>query len=113
MLGFKCSPDVGRSELPLLGDAESVGVDALGNVNALRQLVDVLQRPLDAVEDGAHDSGPELNRQRLSGPQDRVADSDTGSVLVHLEVGNLTVSLTQTSSSSDAFDSRKKGTTDC
>ena len=79
------SPDVGRVELPLLGDAESVGVDALGDVNALRQLVDVLQGPLDAVEDRTHDAGAELDRQGLTGPQDRVADGDAGSVLVDLE----------------------------
>ena len=41
VLSVYISPNVGWSELPLLSDAEGVGVDALGNVDAVGQLVDV------------------------------------------------------------------------
>lgn len=39
---------------------------------------------LDTVEDGAHDTGAELDRQRLSTPEDGVADSQPGRVFVNL-----------------------------
>jgi len=87
VLSVYISPNVGWSELPLLSDAEGVGVDALGNVDAVGQLVDVLERSLDAVEDGAENAGSQLHRQRLSGSQDRVADGNARSILVDLRVG--------------------------
>lgn len=66
-----------RHKVPLEGTVEGVGVDALGNVDALGHLVDVQQRTLDTIEDTAHDTGAQFDRQRLLGSQHRIADGDT------------------------------------
>ena len=55
-----------------------------GNVNALAELANGLQGSLDTVEDGAHDAGPELDRERLARPQHGVAHGHAGRLLVDL-----------------------------
>ena len=79
------NPQFAGLKVPLLGDAQTGRVDALGDVDALGQFADVLQRPLDSVKDGAHDAGAELHGQGLACSEDRVANSQAAGLLVHLD----------------------------
>ncbi len=66
---FRCG-----HELPGDGSAQCAHVDALGDVDRLRDGGDILQRPLYAVEDRVHDARAELDRQRLARAQHRVTN---------------------------------------
>ena len=70
------SPDIAWSKFPLLHSAEGIGVDTLGNINAVGHLVDVLERTLDTVKNCTHDARAKLHGQGLAGTQDGVADCD-------------------------------------
>lgn len=61
----------------------------LGDEDAARDLGDVLERSLHTIEDGVHDAGTEVDGKGLVGAVDDVADSKTGSLLVHLDGGSL------------------------
>jgi hypothetical protein len=76
--------NIERVELPVVFASEAGHVDALGDVDGLRQLVDVFERALDAVKDGAQDTGAQLHGQRLARAQHWVAHSHTRSFLVYL-----------------------------
>lgn len=65
-----------RFKVPTSGAAKGFDVDTLGNVNGLSHVGDVLQRTLDTVEDGTHDTGAQLDRKRLARSQHRIADRD-------------------------------------
>ena len=64
-------------KLPLDVSVQGSDVDPSGDIDALGEVVDVLQRPLDAVEDGAHDAGAQLHREGLPRAQDRVSHGYT------------------------------------
>ena len=73
-------------ELPGLGPVERRHLDAAGDeVPGLRP--DAVERPLDAVVDGAEEARSELDAQRPPGQRDRLARPDAGRVLVDLDVG--------------------------
>ena len=80
--------EVGRGELPLLCPTECVDVDTLRDVDGVvghaRNLV---ERALDPVENTLQDTRAELERERLAGPEHRVADSDAGGLLIRLNGG--------------------------
>lgn len=65
-------------EVPLLLAVEGGQIDAAGDVDALGVVGDALEWALDAVVDGLHEAGAELDRQGLAGPEDGVAHSHTG-----------------------------------
>lgn len=67
-----------RFELPASGAAKGFDVDTLGNVNGLSHVGDVLKWTLDTVENGTHDAGSELDRQRFARPQHRITDGYGG-----------------------------------
>lgn len=60
-----------------MNSAEGIGVNTLGNINAVGHLVDVLEWTLDAVKNCTHDARAELYGQGFAGTQDGVADCDT------------------------------------
>ena len=66
-----------RLEIPLLRAAQRLHVDAARNVDALRQLVDVLQRALDSVKDVVQDTGSELNGQGRPCSEHGVTNANT------------------------------------
>jgi hypothetical protein len=68
---------VAGGKVPLLLAVEGGDVDTAGNVDAVGGLGDALERALDTVVDGLEQTGAELDGERLSGPDDRVADRDT------------------------------------
>jgi hypothetical protein len=65
-------------EVPLLLTVERGQVDTAGNVNAVGVVGDTLERALDTVVNGLHQTGAELDGQGLSRADDRITDSDTG-----------------------------------
>lgn len=67
-----------RIELPLEVSVEGSNVDASGDVDALCEVVDVLQWSLDTVKDGPHDSWTQLHRERFPRPQHRISNRDAG-----------------------------------
>jgi hypothetical protein len=64
-------------EVPLLLAVESGKVDTAGNVDAVGVVGDTLERALDTVVDGLHETGAELDGQGLTRLEDGVADSNT------------------------------------
>ena len=76
---------IGRMEGPAHVAGEAGDVHALGHVDVAGVLKDMLQGPLDAVEDGAHDAGAQLHGQRLLLAQHGVAHRQPRRVLVHLD----------------------------
>ncbi len=73
-------------ELPDPGPVERRHLDAAGDEVA-RLRPDAVERPLDAVVDGAEQARPELDAQRPPGQRDRLSRPDAGRVLVDLDVG--------------------------
>jgi hypothetical protein len=69
--------ELARCEVPLLLAVEGGEIDTTGNVNAVRVVGDTLERALNTVVDGLHETGAKLDGQGLSGPEYRVADSHT------------------------------------
>jgi hypothetical protein len=69
--------ELARGEVPLLLAVESGKIDTTGNVDAVGVVGDTLERALDTVVDGLHETGAELDRQGLARLEDRVADSYT------------------------------------
>lgn len=67
-----------RNKLPLEVSVQGSDVYASGDVDALCDVIDVLQRSLDTIKDGAHDSWTQLHREGFTGPQHRIADRHTG-----------------------------------
>ncbi len=47
-----------RRELPLEVPVKSSYVNPSGDVDALREVIDVFEGTLNTIKDGAHDSGP-------------------------------------------------------
>ena len=72
-------------EVPLLRTVESRDVDSAGDVNAVGRVGDTLERALDTVIDGLHETGAELNGERLARPDDWIADRHTGYIMISLE----------------------------
>mmetsp|Transcript_1421 Transcript_1421/g.2992 ORF Transcript_1421/g.2992 Transcript_1421/m.2992 type:complete len:648 (+) Transcript_1421:52-1995(+) len=68
-------------------------IHALGHVNIPRVLKDVLQRPLNTVENGPHDPRTQFHAERLLLPQDGIADGQAGGVLVDLDGGRVAFEL--------------------
>jgi hypothetical protein len=71
-----------RGEVPLLGAVESGDVNTAGNVDAVRRVGNALERALDAVVDGLHETRAELDGEGLAGPHDRIADRHTSCLAV-------------------------------
>lgn len=65
-------------KLPLQVSVECSDVHASGDVDALRDVIDVLQRPLDTIKDGAHDSWTQLHGERFPRPQHGIPNRHTG-----------------------------------
>jgi hypothetical protein len=64
-------------EVPLLLAVEGGQVDTTGNVDAVRVVGNALERALDTVVDGLHETGAKLDGQGLSRHAHRVADRHT------------------------------------
>lgn len=75
-----------RLEFVLLVLVKSRSVHSLGHENRLSILGDFVERSLDTVEDVVQDAGAKLHGQRLPSLLHGVAHSQTGSILVHLDV---------------------------
>lgn len=67
-----------RLEVPLLGTVERWDVDSTGNVDTFTFVGDTLERALNAVVDGLHQTRAELDREGLACSGDGVANGDTG-----------------------------------
>lgn len=80
-------------EGPAHAPREARRVHSLRDVHVSALLEDVLEGALDAVEDRAHDAGPELHGEGLLLPQHRVADGEAGGVLVDLDGGRVPLEL--------------------
>ena len=65
-------------KLPLEVSVEGSDVHSSGDVDALCDVVDVLQWSLDTIKDGAHDTWTKLNREGFPCPQHRVSNTHTG-----------------------------------
>ncbi len=65
-------------KLPLEVSVEGSDVHASGDVDALCEVIDVLQWSLDTVKDGPHDSWTQLDREGLPRPQHRISNGHTG-----------------------------------
>lgn len=74
-----------RMELPERLPADGRQPDALGYVDRAAQSLNVLQRPLNAVEDAAEEAGRQFHGQRAPGALDRVAHGQAARVLVDLD----------------------------
>ncbi len=72
-------------KVPFLGTGESRDIDSLGNIDGLGELANVLERSLNPVKDGLHDSGPEFHRERFPGSENRISHRHTRRLLVDLE----------------------------
>jgi hypothetical protein len=68
----------GRSVVPLLVLVERGQLDSSGDENRLGLFGDLLQGPLDSVENGGQDSWSQLHGQLTAGPQHWVSDRDAG-----------------------------------
>ena len=55
------NPQLARLKVPLFCDTQAGGVDTLGDVDTLGELTDVLQRSLNTIKDGAHDTRSQLH----------------------------------------------------
>lgn len=64
-------------KLPLQVSVQGSDVDSSGDVDALCEVVDVLQGSLDTVKDGPHDSWTQLDGEGLPCPQHRVSHRHT------------------------------------
>lgn len=71
------SEALSRRKLPFKVSVKGADVNPSGNVDTLSEVIDVLQRTLNTVKDGTHDSWPQLYRKRFSCPEDRVSDRHT------------------------------------
>ena len=82
IVGTVASQTYGRrlARRPLPADVARQGhdVDALGDVDGLREIGNVLQRSLNPVENRVHNTRTELDRERLACAQDWVANGDGG-----------------------------------
>ena len=72
---------------------EARNVHSLGHVDVAAVLKNVLQRPLDPVENGAHDAGAKLHRKRLLLTQHGIAHGEARRVLVDLNGGRVALQL--------------------
>jgi hypothetical protein len=70
--------ELARCEVPFLRAVESGQIDTTGDVDALGVFGDALERALDTVVDGLHQTWAELDGQGLSRSEDGVADGYTG-----------------------------------
>jgi hypothetical protein len=66
-----------RRKVPFLLAVESGDVDTAGDVNAVCSLGNALKGTLDTVVDGLKETRTELDGERLSGPDDGIANRDT------------------------------------
>lgn len=65
--------NIQRVEFPVNIPGQTGHVNTLGDVDGVRQLVDVLERALDAVKDGAEDTRPQLHGEGLAGTEHGVS----------------------------------------
>lgn len=72
-------------EVPLLRTVEGRDVDSTGDVNAVGCVGNTLERALDTIIDGLHETGAQLNGERLARPDDWVADRHTGYMMISLD----------------------------
>lgn len=79
--------EVEGGELPPLAGVERGDVGTAGDVHVLVPPKDILERTLDPIEDGVHDTRTKLQGQRLALAEHGVAHRQAGRVLVHLEQG--------------------------
>lgn len=68
---------LGRLEIPLLGSVKGWNIDTTRNVDAVGDVGDTLQRALNTVVDGFHETRAKFNGQRLASSSDRITDGDT------------------------------------
>lgn len=73
-----------RVELPFGLTSETGHVDTFRDVDGLSQLIDILQRTLNTVEDTAQDTWTQLYRERLACTQDGISDRHAGRFFVYL-----------------------------
>mmetsp|Transcript_30036 Transcript_30036/g.64386 ORF Transcript_30036/g.64386 Transcript_30036/m.64386 type:complete len:638 (+) Transcript_30036:135-2048(+) len=85
--------DVGRGEGPPHIPRQTRNVHTLGHVDVSALLEDALQRTLDPIENRPHDSGSQLDGQRLLLPQDGISHGQAGGVLVDLDGGRVALEL--------------------
>lgn len=60
-------------EFPFEVSVKSTNVYSSWDIDTLSEVIDVFERTLDTVKDGAHDSGSKLHREGFACPKDRVA----------------------------------------
>jgi len=66
-----------RLEVPLSLTVQGGHVDTTRNVDAVGDVRDTLERALNTIVNGLHQTGTELDGQRLAGSVDRVTNGDT------------------------------------
>lgn len=64
-------------EFPFNVSVEGTDIYSSGNINTLGEVIDVFQRTLDTIKDGAHDAWTELHRKRFSCPEHRITNGHT------------------------------------
>ena len=85
--GFLC----GRFEVPLLLAIQRGNVDSARNINTLGVIRDSFERSLNPIVDRLHQSRAKLDGQGFLGAFDRVSNRDTGSLLVDLDRGLVSI----------------------
>ena len=80
----KCPPHIPR---------QARNIHTLGHVNVPRILKNMLQRTLNPIENGTHDSRAEFHAERLLFAEDGIADGEAGGVFVDLDGGRVAFQL--------------------
>lgn len=73
-----------RMKFPGSGTRERWYVDALRDIDWTRELVDVLQRTLNTVEDAAENAGTQFDGQWLSSAKHGITNRHTACLFIHL-----------------------------
>lgn len=69
--------EVDRLEIPLLFTVQGIHANTAGDVDTLGLVGDRTEGSLDTVVDRLHQTGAQLDGQRLAGPRNGIADSQT------------------------------------
>mmetsp|Transcript_10427 Transcript_10427/g.14587 ORF Transcript_10427/g.14587 Transcript_10427/m.14587 type:complete len:211 (+) Transcript_10427:1303-1935(+) len=84
---------VSGSKSPALLTCQTRNIHTLGYVHVTSPTEDVLQRTLDTIKNGSHNTRTKLYRKRLLFTKNGITDSKTGGILVHLDGGGVTLEL--------------------
>mmetsp|Transcript_3989 Transcript_3989/g.6287 ORF Transcript_3989/g.6287 Transcript_3989/m.6287 type:complete len:458 (+) Transcript_3989:607-1980(+) len=85
--------EVTRSESPTRFSCQTWDIHTLRHVHITSFHENVLERTLNTIENGSHDTGTEFDGQRLLLTEDGISDSQTRSILVHLNGSGVTFKL--------------------